>query len=373
MRVTLPTRLSSDTAPGSALRVLHVVECFAGGVRTALIQYIRSTPDIEHFILAGYRDSAPPPDTRGFVLIDMVHGHVQRVGQIATLEHQLRPDVVHAHSSFAGIYARVASAEFPLVYTPHCYAFERQDISRVERRAMRTAERLLSRRTTLVGGCSEREAKLAQDLHCPSLMIPNVGRFEGTEPPRSSQSKKPHTPRVCFNGRLCPQKDPEFALQVVKALRKHVAGDLEVVWIGSGSDDMEQRFADGGVHVTGWLDRDQVRTELEACDVYLHCARWEGFPMAVLEARQLGLPIIARRIPSLTGMPNRYLVDDPDQMAIATRDLLSSPERMDQCWNQWRVSLGGNSREQQGAMLRLCYARAIKSKQRHHLKIGTAS
>ncbi|MFX7785070.1 glycosyltransferase, partial [Acinetobacter baumannii] len=68
---------------------------------------------------------------------------------------------------------------------------------------------------------------------------------------------------------------------------------VAATWIGDGPSSAPR------VRVPGWAARDDVRAELAELDVYFHTAAWEGFPIAILDAAAMGLPILARRIPAL--------------------------------------------------------------------------
>ena len=80
-----------------------------------------------------------------------------------------------------------------------------------------------------------------------------------------------------------------------------------------------------GVEVTGWLEQDVAVKEIADCDVYLHTAAWEGYPMTILEAFELGMPVVARTIHALTSEPRgARLVADP---AAAITELLTMVQK----------------------------------------------
>src|SRR6185295_18437782 len=79
----------------------------------------------------------------------------------------VRPDVVHLHSSMAGALGRLQPplpGRPAVVYSPHCFAFERRDILRERRWAYRLAEFVLARRTDAFICVSPHEAQLARNL-----------------------------------------------------------------------------------------------------------------------------------------------------------------------------------------------------------------
>ena len=70
-----------------------------------------------------------------------------------------QPDLIHLHSSWAGLLGRlVPLGRRKIVYTPHCYAFERRDLSQVVRIGLWLVEKILSRRNAGVFAVSPREA-----------------------------------------------------------------------------------------------------------------------------------------------------------------------------------------------------------------------
>ena len=86
-----------------------------------------------------------------------------------------------------------------------------------------------------------------------------------------------------------------FFVQAVEAIR--AAGHrVAPLWIGGGDADVEQLLREHGVEVTGWVGHHEVREHLQRADVYLHTARWEGFPITVLEAALSDIPVVVRRI-----------------------------------------------------------------------------
>lgn len=339
-------------------RVLHVAECFAAGVRTAMLEYIRSTPMIEHIVVGAYRGEPLPENPDGYRFIAMVDGQLARIRQVRELCRTIEPTVVHAHSSFAGLYVRVASGRVPVVYTPHCFGFERTDLPHSARGALWAIERVLALRTAEVAACSPREAQLARRMVRNVTSVPNVGRFEGLDLKHSTRGSAGRVPKVTFMGRISAQKDPKFAAETVREFRELHVGQVDFEWIGDGPQEACAALKRAGIRVTGWLSGEQVTEELSGSSVYVHAAAWEGFPMAVLEASQLGLPIVARAIPALNQMPRDYLGGDPETVAAIIARAIASTGELNRCAARWSDALAANTRDNQRDALLAVYARA---------------
>ncbi len=279
------------------MRILHLREPDVGGVQIIVQQYAANTPELEHVVvhttprrssvawvsaadntalspLADRSLSLPPP----FALSRLVR--------------EVRPDVVHAHSSWAGMYARTTPLlGVPIVYTPHCFAFERLDLSARSRAVLRRTESRLLGRTKVLAAASRREAALARSLRspvpCAVVEVPHAAPSE-----RGPIRERAGSPLVvgCV-GRIAPQKRPDVFLDLVRAARRRGL-DCRFVWLGDGDDAVAAALRDDDVEVTGWLEQDRAIERTRSLDALVHVADWEvGDPLVCLEAAAQGLPV----------------------------------------------------------------------------------
>jgi glycosyltransferase involved in cell wall biosynthesis len=309
-------------------RVLHVTETFSSGVATAVHSFVENSPQAEHHLLASVRDGAgvKMSEQHGFVeMIDLPRGMRAACGAILREVRRLRPDFVHVHCAYAGVYVRLLPiARRRIIYSPHCFPFERESDSLFSRAAYVAVEALLALRTGAFGAVSRAEARLCERFPGRSrvVTIPNVSHL--VHRPRLPSQVPGLKPVVSFNGRLSPQKDPMF---LVRALERAptLAQRIEFVWIGSGEPEYVRALESVGVRVTGWLSLDQVQDELLRSDVYAHVARWEGFPMSVLEAAALDVPVIARSIRAFEGygFPRSAFFGSPEAFIDCMEALLA--------------------------------------------------
>jgi glycosyltransferase involved in cell wall biosynthesis len=293
--------------------VLHFVDRTTGGVPVAVRSYIaNSPPGFRHIVASPHGRDGPAvvwasgttePDAR-HVDWDVSHP-LAAIASVRTLVSQLAPDVVHAHSSFPGVYARAALRHGPrLVYTPHCFAFERRDVGSHARSAYRAVERALRSRADLLAAAGPGEAVTATDLGYPSSrvrMIPNVPSVRRTaslpDAPRA-----PATLTVGMLGRWAPQKDPDMFVRTVRRLRAELPGvRVRGKWIGGGDG---AGAAPADIEVTGWQTPEGVAEQLAGLDVYLHSAAWEAaVAIAILDAVECGVPVLARPLAAMPGLP----------------------------------------------------------------------
>ena len=317
-----------------SLKVLHVVEALGSGIATALEDYIRSTPGHAHTVLGYRRPGAQTGDglerlaTR---LLLLPEGRLAQIRTVRRWVRELRPDVIHAHSTYAGFYVRlfVRAPAATLVYTPHAYPFERRDLPAALRGVYWLIEALLSLRGGCVAAVGPHEAELAERLPGKQVVVhlPNIVRSVRPAPPASVRDRSAGGElRLAMLGRISPQKGPDFFRRAVE-LSQALALPLRWIWIGGGEAADERALRAAGAEVTGWLSRSQALGWLATADVYVHTAAWEGLPVSMLEAAALGLPIVARRIPALESLGLPLLCDSPEALVVALRPLVDERRR----------------------------------------------
>jgi glycosyltransferase involved in cell wall biosynthesis len=98
---------------------------------------------------------------------------------------------------------------------------------------------------------------------------------------------------------LKPQKSPEDFVAVAKQVCDAVP-NARFVLIGDGElrpgveSLIKQNGLDHRLHLAGW--RRDVSTAMKSFDAFLLTSHWEGLPRVLLEARTIGLPVVATRV-----------------------------------------------------------------------------
>ena len=158
------------------MRILHIVESFAAGCLTALSTLCHAVNQgVDHSIAYALREETPAdfetlfPRDVSFYRVPMgvgIGAGVRACRELHALIRRIRPDVVHCHSSKAGVYGRIAArlCGVPSVYTPHGYAFLRTDVSAPARAALRGVEWLVARAGQAIAACGAEEYVFSRQL-----------------------------------------------------------------------------------------------------------------------------------------------------------------------------------------------------------------
>lgn len=254
----------------------------------------RLMPEIEHYIIY---DGTEDPEGTGLYseIRKFNHNPIKRVLEVRKFAKELDVDVIHAHSSWAGLYSRFFRPNIPVIYEPHCFVFDDPQRHPLIRGIYRAVESFLSKRTAVTIALTEHERNLAHsiDKNATVRILPNIPTIPILERREITFSE---FPEITMIGRIAPQKDPYFFLRLAQ-----LSGDrglpFKFVWIGSGDPTYSKALTEAGVEVTGWLSPEEMSTKLKHAWMYMHSAHYEGFPLSVLDAAAARIPIIVRDLP----------------------------------------------------------------------------
>lgn len=257
--------------------------------------------------------------------------------------------IVHAHSSKAGVLARMAGrlAKVPvLIYSPHAFAFDGPNAG-LRRLSYLGFEKVASFFGNIIVADSPGEKalalkhRLARENTCavipPSLALedydPHLPEQERAEI-RARLGISTHAPLVTMINRLAPQKDPFTFIHAIRApaeafpeARFLVAGDGPLLQ-ECVQKSKEYRIADQ-VHFLGWR-RDYAHI-LRAGDILVSTSLWEGLPFILLEAMALAKPVVATCCTGVTDLirdgENGFLVPPGAHRVLAEKLTLLLTDR----------------------------------------------
>lgn len=360
------------------MKVLHVAESIKGGCGT----YLNEIVPLQVAALGAHRVRCLVPWEHAAQLprVDaaLVHGFA-RPARAAGLPKLLlaldrlvrhwQPDLIHAHSTFAGALARALSVPRrlpPIVYCPHGWVFDVEQPGPV-RWATEWAERLMARRSSRIVAISEAERRrgLAAGIAAERLVVVPNG-IDARTPAQCAQWPGQRL-RVLFVGRLDRQKGVDLLIAAAQGLHER----LSVRVVGEAVLTGERPATPGGdggpVEFLGWRDAAGVAAQLNACDVVVMPSRWEGFGLVAVEAMRAGKAVWASAVGGLRevvadGVTGRLF---PAGDVAALRALLSSADRAE----LQRMGAAGRERflalytsdRTHAALLRL-YAQVLQSR-----------
>lgn len=325
-------------APGSAhisgkLKVLHVVEATTAGVARHVFDLCRcmrqdgvdvavACPLVRENAM---RDTAFVARLRAervpVIELPMRYGirplaDLQACGRLVRLIRREKYDVVHTHSSKAGVLGRLSAwlCRVPvIVYTPNAFAFLGAR-HRLQAWLYCSIERWLGWRCTDMLICVSRsEMALAEQLRlasaeCLALVENTVdvrGFTQALEPVsangfRLAMGIDPTRPVVGFVGRLARQKGVEY---LIGAARQVVAaagwGTENAVFLLVGEGELEsavrrmvaETHLEDRVVLAGY--RPDIPQVLAALDVVVLPSLYEGLPYTLMEAMAAGRAVLA--------------------------------------------------------------------------------
>lgn len=261
-------------------------------------------------------------------------GDLRSVARLARLLRRERFDVVHVHGARAGWLLRLAALAAgcrKVVWTMHLLI--QDHVSRQPgwtKRFYAALERYLNRRTARIIAVSDnlRKGLLTSDPRLdPARVITVANGIAAPNPPAFPLKEKlglrPSDRVGVAVGKLQREKGHDVAIRALAALPAEARPHLAVAGQGMLKEELRQLGESLGiapwVHLMGY--QDNVPGILQAAEFFLMPSRYEGFPIALLEAMALGKPIIAAAV---NGIPeaikhgeNGLLFQSEDDRALA--------------------------------------------------------
>lgn len=226
---------------------------------------------------------------------------LDETSRLAAIVARQDPDLVHLHSSKAGLVGRLAvRRRVPTVFQPHAWSFLTGGA--VSRRLALRWERTGARWTDHLVCVGEGEAAVAreQGIRSPLSVIPNgvdLKRFVVADDTEQKLARMElglaDVPTVLCVGRLAEQKGQRLLLDAWSAVERSFTG-AHLVLVGDGPDrgELEER-ARGLTSATFVGSRSDVPRWLAAADLVVFPSTYEGAALAPLEAMAVGRCVIA--------------------------------------------------------------------------------
>jgi glycosyltransferase involved in cell wall biosynthesis len=274
-----------------------------------------------------------------------------------------RPDIVHTHSSKAGILGRVAARICfvpKIIHTPHGHVFYGHFgalASRIFLWVEKLFARLTDRMVALTDGEMDDYIKLS--VCSPEKLLKihsgvDVKLFKQSNgnmvKKRRSLGLDQNVKVVGFVGWLLPIKGPMYLLKAMDYVWLSYP-ETTLVIVGKGDLDMDLRAqaqqlkANGRVKFLGW--REDINEIMPVFDVLVLPSLNEGMGRVLVEAMAVGKPVVASRVGGIPDLvldgETGYLVPPADEKALADgiKMLLDDPGKA------WEIGQNGKKRCEQ--------------------------
>jgi glycosyltransferase involved in cell wall biosynthesis len=272
-------------------KVLHVVEAFAGGVQTFLLELTNyQCNEFDVYIAYSIRPQTPKDFKDDFdkrihwILVENFQSSIgiKDIKAFFELKHiirEIKPDIVHLHSSKAGALGRWAfnCSKHKVFYTPHAFAFLIQDASKLKRKLYWFIEYISAQRKAVTIACGKGEYDESMKLSQRCTYASNSISIYNLNPFLKEKRELNVTPTVCGSGRLTYQKNPLLFNQIAQLLPQ-----VRFVWVGDG--ELKNELTSPNIEITGWKTRETALEYLFNSDFFLLPSLWEGMPFSLLEA-----------------------------------------------------------------------------------------
>ena len=295
------------------LKVLHIAETIKGGVGTIINSLIKIN-GVESIVIA--------PNDQGQIINGRTFGYERRGRTICSFIRLAntaisiikveKPDVVHLHSTFAGVIIRFLFAikllkkkDLKVIYTPHAFSFLREGAF-LHKKAYALIERVLYRYTDKIICTSNYELNeaLKYGLNKSKMEviyngIDIISRAQNTNLVVEGENKK-ECPgdkiRIVFLGRFDYQKGYDRLLYIINNLDSSLYSfDI----IGDGVNDGVEKIQRDNVTYHGWIEFNKLEDYFKNVNFMIMPSRWESFGLVAVESQSFGVPVLAANCSSL--------------------------------------------------------------------------
>ncbi len=299
------------------IKIVHILHA-VGGVEVSLRLIVQNTnPDLyQHFIIHGVDDTTKPfYDANNDPVTSIKCSIVRDINplkdtkalfQIAKQVNQLKPDLVHAHSTKGGVFAKIIcqAKNIPCLHTPQAYSFLSTN-NNVKRNVFLKIEKILAKLNNKILASSESERKRALNevgyAKNRVLVFPNaINPIKNQDHQLSIKKTWPKT-YICSVGRPSYQKNIELMVHGLQELKvKNPNIHLVLMGVGLYSPNLDRvkklitdYQLEENVTLLEWTDRKDIFSIVSNAQLYVSTARYEGLPYSIIEALALKKAVVA--------------------------------------------------------------------------------
>lgn len=199
------------------------------------------------------------------------------------LYQKYKPDIIHLHSSKAGMLGRMAFPSSKVVYTVHGF-----DSIRLAHRKFLPIERFMQRACKAIVGVSKYDEKYLLEEKITNH-VSYV--YNGISKPKIPDELSFNVPskykkKILCIARLSPPKKSDMFMSIAELLPEYA-----FIWIGNQHEVTEHP---NNVYFLGNIPNAGMYNSI--ADLFMLPSNYEGLPMVILEAMSFGKPVVASNV-----------------------------------------------------------------------------
>lgn len=348
------------------IKIMHIVQS-PGGVARNLSMYLKYSDKnrFEHILICSldYKMEKMESLVEHIEYLSMgrqisIINDAKGIWAIRKFIKKYMPDVIYAHSSKAGALGRLADVGFKniVLYNPHGWAFNMNDISAIKKKVYALIEKVLSYKTDMIIAISawEKESAAKYKICCSDKIhiIPSgvdvclydekQGRYDLN---RSKLNIPVEAYVIGMVGRISYGKGPDLFVKAAALIKNKIPNAFFVI-VGEGEErsSIENLLSEMGLKedflITGWVSNPMEYIQL--FDQAMLLTRWEGFGLVLTEYMLAEKPIITTRVGAVPDLmqhgKNGVMIDVGDIEGIAEASYKLYTD------NEYRQTLVSNGR-----------------------------
>lgn len=274
-------------------KILMICEAFGGGVFAYVSQLCNDMCDDFDIYLAYSLRPQTPKNYKDFLdkrvhLIQVknfgqkgitnIKNDIKVIKELREIERNVKPDIIHLHSSIAGGIGRIAfyGKNNNVVYTPHGYAHILMGKG-IKSKIYEFIEKILGKSNAMTLTCCKSEDEVAKKFCKKTAYIETGLNLDELSIDLDKVKPTKNDKFTVFTlGRACIQKQPQLFNRIAE-----LVPEARFIWIGNG--ELENMLTSPNIEVTGWKTRKEALAMAKGADAFILCSLGEAIAMSLIE------------------------------------------------------------------------------------------
>lgn len=333
-----------ETKDGESMKkkVVHLVYSMGcGGLEKVIVNLVNGSSDaFEHVIVTLIPEYEMTSSINQRVAIHCLHKRPGKdIGchkRLYSLLKELKPDVIntynfgtieyHITAYLAGVKTRV--------HSDHGHGGDAQDgLNKKNNFIRKISSYFINDYVVVSKDLMEWVTKVVKVKPGKIHLIQN-----GVDVPSAILAKHPFSNDekvICTVGRLDPVKNQSLLLNAFKLALESISIPVKLKIVGDGPERKALESLSVELGIEPFVDfmgyREDVREQLESCDVFVLSSHYEAMPMTILESMAIGIPVVTTDVGGIRHFVSSEYVNyvsagNATELSDAIKSLIKNPE-----------------------------------------------